>query len=224
MFDSILEEGSKLDIVNVIICVLVALALGFVVSFVYMKTEKRYTKSMAVTVALIPAIVCVIMAIVNGNLGVGIAVMGAFSLIRFRSQPGNAKDIVIVFLAMALGLASSSGYIAFTVIAAVILCAVLFLLSKTSFGSKNEQERMLKITISEDLSYENIFDDILKKYADEVSLETVKTTNLGSMYELRYRIVLRKDAGVKNMIDEIRVRNGNLPITLFKKTPGEDEL
>ena len=162
--------------------------------------------------------------LVNGNLGTGIAILGSFALVRFRSQPGNGKEIAVIFIAMGIGLAAATGYLLFTVIFAAFMCLLLFVLSKTNFGGKYEAEKSLKVTIPEDLDYQTAFEDVFKYYMENVTLDNVRTTNLGSMYELRYSFTLKKGMSEKEMIDALRVRNGNLPIVCGLRRLPESEL
>ena len=227
MFDTILTAGTGLDIVNVLICVGVSLLLGIVISIAYQKTEPACSRNFAIALVLLPAAACTVISTVNGNLGTGIAILGAFSLVRFRSMPGNAKEIVVVFIDMAIGLAAATGYLAFTVIFAVLMAALLLLFGMTGFVvGKEKEERMLKIDIPEDLNYETVFTDILKEYTLSSVLSEVRTTNLGSMYQLRYAVILKEGVSEKDLIDELRTRNGNLPIICGPqvRSKGKDEL
>ena len=156
--------------------------------------------------------------LVNGNLGAGVAVAGAFSLVRFRSAPGNAREIAAIFLAMALGLATGMGYVVLALVFFAVVAAVFVLLTLCHFGGNTAGERTLKITIPENIDYEGVFDDLLARYTKEYTLDKVKTTNMGSLFELHYRVVFR-DAGVpKAFLDELRCRNGNLPIVCGRET------
>ncbi|MBQ9909900.1 MAG: DUF4956 domain-containing protein [Lachnospiraceae bacterium] len=223
MLESILA-GANLNLWKVCICILVAALLGLALSFVYMKTERRYSKAFMTSLVVLPAAVCAIIALVNGNLGTGIAILGSFALVRFRSQPGNGKEIAVIFIAMGIGLAAATGYLLFTVIFAAFMCLLLFVLSKTGFGGKYEAEKSLKVTIPEDLDYQTAFEDVFERYMENVTLDNVRTTNLGSMYELRYSFTLKKDKSEKEMIDELRIRNGNLPIVCGLRRLPESEL
>lgn len=193
-------------------CFAVSLALGAVISLCHCY-RNTVTKNFIITLVLIPAIVQCVIMLVNGNIGTGIAVMGAFSLVRFRSTPGNSREIAAVFLAMAVGLATGIGYLAMAGVLTAIIGLVTILLVRLPFGEMKENERELKITIPENLDYSGIFDDIFSKYTTKTSLKKVKTVNLGSMYELVYRIQIRDEKMEKQMIDDIRVRNGNLEIS-----------
>ena len=214
MFESIFNlEGGSLQILDVIICFCVSLILGILVACVHMKTSK-YSKNFVITLAILPILVQSIMMMVNGNLGTSVAVLGAFSLIRFRSIPGNSKEIAAVFLSMAIGLACGMGQILFAIIFTLISCATLFVLTYSKFGNCAQNTKILKIIIPEDLNYTNVFDEIFQKYTKEVNLEQVKTTNMGSMFELKYKVRVKEDINEKEFIDDLRIRNGNLNITL----------
>lgn len=187
-----------------------ALVLGFISALVYM--FKSYcSKSFAVTLTIIPAIVAMLIMMVNGlATGAGIAVLGVFSLVRFRSQPGTSREILAIMLSMAIGLACGGGYITFAAFAAAVVCIVWIILFSTPFGNTAKKE--LKIEIPENLDYEGLFDDIFKEFTTKNEVITVKTVQMGSVYELRYHISLKKDKSEKAFIDAIRARNGNLPI------------
>lgn len=212
MFESILSTNATLSIQNGAICILASVILGMVISLVHYYTSKS-NKNFLITLAVLPLIVQVVIMLVNGNLGTSLAVLGAFSLVRFRSIPGNSKEITSIFFAMAIGLATGMGYITLAILITVVISLLLIILTKTHFGENKQEDRKLKITIPENLDYTNVFDDIFKNYTQTNQLEKVKTTNMGSMYELTYRVVLKKDKNEKDLIDEIRVRNGNLNIT-----------
>ena len=174
--------------------------------------RSRSTQSFAVTLAILPAVVQIVIMLVNGNLGAGVAVAGAFGLVRFRSAPGTAREIGVLFLAMAIGLATGMGFVGLAVLAFVIISAVLLLLTAVRFGQPAPAERALKITIPENLDYEGLFDDLFAKYTRTHTLVRVKTSNMGTMYELEYRIILPQDSIPKEFIDALRCRNGNLNI------------
>lgn len=212
MFNSIFDSSlNSLSFVTILLCFLTSIILGLVVAFTHMKTS-RYTKNFIITLVILPTLVEVVMIMVNGNLGTSVAILGAFSLVRFRSIPGNSKEITIIFLAMAIGLSVGMGHLLFAILLTVIVCLLIFILSYSKFG-ENEIKN-LKITIPEDLDYTGVFKDIFDKYMKEVDLQKVKTTNMGSTYDLTYKIKLKKDVNEKELIDEIRVRNGNLTILL----------
>lgn len=210
MFTSILTSGS-LSVAEALICSGTSLVLGLLISLIFM-CKGTYTKNFAVTLALLPVIVQIMIMMVNGNLGTAVAILGVFSLVRFRSRPGDSMEILAVMFTMAVGLATGMGYVTFAVLLAVLICIVWLLLFKTPFGEKKKCEKELKITIPEDLDYTGIFDDVFQTYTSQNNLERVKTTNMGSLYELCYHVVIKDAAKEKEMIDAIRCKNGNLPI------------
>lgn len=217
MFESIIDASTNTITASQSVLILVAaLVLGLAVSFCYMFTQKKgtYTKDFVIAVAILPAIVSLVIMLVGNSVARAFSLAGAFALVRFRSAPGSGKDIAVVFLTMATGLACGLGYIAFGAIAAVIILVVLIILSKTRFGEQKGMEKILKITIPEDLNYTGLFDDLFKEYAIEWSLNNVKTTNMGTLYELTYGITLKEGVVEKDFIDGLRCRNGNLNISL----------
>ncbi|MBE6159021.1 MAG: DUF4956 domain-containing protein [Firmicutes bacterium] len=211
MFSSIL--GGTLTIGNFAICLSVALALGFVVAFMHMKTTKS-NKNFVTTLFVLPALVTTVILLVNGNLGTSVAVLGAFSLVRFRSIPGNSKEILSVFFAMAIGLAVGVGYIGFAAIFTIAISLIVALLSIFNFGQSTRNTKMLKILIPEDLDYTEVFNDIFNDYVDSSDMVSAKTVNMGSIFELTYRVDLKNNINEKEFIDKLRVRNGNLKISL----------
>ena len=193
---------------------IVALILGVLMAVVY-SYKSTYTKSFMVTLAILPAIVSTVIMLVSGSLGAGVAVAGTFSLVRFRSVPGTAKEIGAIFLSMAAGLACGMGYPGFAVLFALIMCLATFVLNATSFGErKGETRRMLTVTMPEDLEYGGVFDDIFAQYTSSARMTNVRTTNLGSLNKITYEVVLKELGREKEMIDEIRKRNGNLEVSL----------
>lgn len=223
IFDS--ETAVTISVKDFILCIFVSLGIGLFLAAVS-TFRSRYTKSFFLTLTLLPAIVCVIIMMVNGNVGTGVAVAGAFSLVRFRSVPGSAREIAALFLAMGSGLIAGMGYLAFAVLFALLLGIVTLLLNLSKIGEKgaNEQDKTLRITIPEDLNYTNIFDDLFDTYTRGASLTSVKSTNMGSMFRLTYRIMLKEPAMEKEFLDAIRCRNGNLEITLANEEADTYEL
>lgn len=207
MLNSII--GTELTVESFIICTLASLILGVLISAVNMY-KTRSSQSFAITLAVLPAVVQIIIMLVNGNIGAGVAVAGAFGLVRFRSAPGSAKEIGAIFTAMAVGLATGMGYVFLAAIMFLLVSAVTVLLTATGFGNR-KAEKLLKITIPENLDYEGLFDDLFEKYTLSHELVKVKTSNMGTLYELEYLITL-KGTVKKDFIDEIRCRNGNLNI------------
>ncbi len=196
---------------QILICSMVSVILGIVIA-VSFGLKQNKSKSFLVTIALLPIIVQVIIMLVNGSIGTGIAVMGAFSLVRFRSVPGSALDICGIFLAMAAGLASGTGYIYVGIALVIAVCAIKIILTLLPFGVSSKEEKELHITIPENLDYDGAFDDIFSNYAKNSRLVEVKTTNMGSLFKLRYLIELKDAKNEKKLIDELRCRNGNLEI------------
>lgn len=223
LFDS--DAASVIGMNDFLICLAFALALGLVMAFAYMY-RTRYTKSFVVTLALLPAVVCIVIMLVNGNIGTGVAVAGAFSLVRFRSVPGTAKEICTLFLAMGTGLITGMGYIGFAVLFTVIMCAMFLLYNSLDFGAKKNSQmyKTFNITIPEDLDYSEVFEDVFKEYTSQFDLVRVKTTNMGSMFKLTYNATMRDTKKEKEMIDKLRCRNGNLEITVSKQETSVSEL
>ena len=220
MFETIFTTNT-LTIESVLLSIFVSLLLGIAISFLHMKTS-RYSKNFVITLAILPTLVELIILMVNGNLGTSVAVLGAFSLIKFRSVPGNSREIMSIFFAMAIGLATGMGQIVLAIVMTIIIGLVIFALSKTNFAEKWKKERILKITIPENLDYTEIFDDIFTKYTTKIDLFHVKTTNMGSMFELSYIVNLKDINDQKKLIDEIRTRNGNLKIILERPLDGNE--
>jgi len=211
LFNSVI--GTTLTLQSFLICVLAAAVFGFIISLVHMYKTKC-SQSFAITVALLPAMVAVIILLVNGSVGTGIAVAGAFSLTRFRSQPGTGKEISSIFFAMVTGLACGTGYVGIGVVFTVIIALLSVLYQALDFGKQASAVKELTVVIPENLDFENIFDEVFEKYTTSAELTRVRTTNMGSMYKLKYDVVLKADAETKKFIDDIRVRNGNLEVML----------
>ncbi len=203
------------DTTSFLICTIFSLLFGALIAVAY-TYRNTYSKSFVTTLALLPAIVQMVIMLVNGNLGTGVAVMGAFSLVRFRSIPGTAKDICSIFLCMAVGLATGMGYILIAGIFVVIMIAVSFVYTVTGFGNTKKELRQLNITIPESLDYSGIFDDLFTQYTLQHELIQVKTANMGSLYKLQYQIVMKDIKEEKKFIDDLRCRNGNLEISCGK--------
>ncbi len=208
-----------------LLCIVISLLIGIFYAFLY-SFKNRSSQSFIITLALLPTIVCVVIMMVNGNVGAGVAVAGAFSLVRFRSVPGTAKEIGMLFLAMATGLILGMGYLGYAVLFAIILGLVFTLLTQTGLGIKSSpsSDKILRITIPEDLDYNDIFDDLLEKYTSKYEVLSVKTTNMGSMFKLTYNITLKDLSTEKKFIDALRCRNGNLEISISKQETNYNEL
>ena len=213
IFDTTMTATIPLS--NFLLYVACALVAGLIVALAY-RVHTRYTKSFVATLAMLPAVVCVIIMMVNDNVGTGVAVAGAFSLVRFRSVPGTAKEIGALFLAMGAGLMTGMGYLAFALLFTGILSAVMVLYAYLDFGadSHTDKYRTLHITIPEDLDYTTMFDDLFARYTSACRLTNVKTTNMGSLFKLTYDLTLQDIEKEKELIDSLRCRNGNLEISM----------
>jgi len=222
IFSSII--GTTISLQSFLICIASALVLGLIMALSY-TYKNRYTRSFLVALAGLPAIVAVVIMMVNGNVGAGVAVAGTFSLVRFRSAQGTAKEIIYIFLAMAIGLATGMGYVGFASIFTLIMCLVLLAYTALNFGARRSADmwRVLNITVPEDLEYATMFNDIFAEYCDEYRLFKIKTSDLGSLNRLSYEILLKREGSEKALIDDLRIRNGNLEIacTLAEDDPRE---
>ena len=214
-----------ISVADFLLCILVSLVIGLLMAFGYMY-KTRYTKSFVVTLALLPAVVCVVIMMVNGNVGAGVAVAGAFSLVRFRSVPGTAKEIGTLFLAMGAGLIAGMGYLGYAALFSLVMCAVFMMYNRLDFGARKNAAvyKTIRVTIPEDLDYTGVFEQVFDPYTDSYVLTNVKTTNMGSMFRLTYDIVLKDAAKEKELIDKLRQRNGNLEISVSKQTTVTTEL
>ncbi len=223
LFDS--DVTSVISVGDFILCVLCSLIIGLAMAFAYMY-RTRYTKSFVITLALLPAVVCVVIMLVNGNVGTGVAVAGAFSLVRFRSVPGTAKEICMLFLAMGAGLIAGMGYLGYAFLFTVLMCIMFMVYNRLDFGSKKNAAtfKTVTVTIPEDLDYSDVFEEVFKEYTTSYDLMKVKTTNMGSMFRLTYDISLRDISKEKEMIDKLRCRNGNLEITVSRQDTYATEL
>ena len=223
LFDT--DLTAVISVTDFLLCLGASLVIGILMAFAYMY-RTRYTKSFVVTLALLPAVVCVVIMMVNGNVGTGVAVAGAFSLVRFRSVPGTAKEICTLFLAMGAGLIAGMGYLGFAVLFTVVMCIMFVLYNRLDFGTKKNAAtfKTFSITIPEDLDYSGIFDDIFSEFTTSHDLVRVKSTNMGSMFKLTYNVMLRDVTREKEMIDKIRCRNGNLEIAVSKQETVGTEL
>lgn len=225
LFSSVLsaESATGFSIGTFLSCILCSLVFGALISLVY-TFRNSYTKSFVMTLALLPAIVQIVIMLVNGNLGTGVAVMGAFSLVRFRSVPGSAREICSIFFAMAVGLATGMGYLAAAALFVVILGAASLLYTALPVGETKRQDKLLRVTIPETLDYTGVFNDLFEKYTARWELAEVKTTNMGSLFKLTYQIRLRDLDAEKEFLDELRCRNGNLEISCAKTAFERDGL
>lgn len=217
MFESILKStDTSISMSSSLICVGVAIGLGILISICYMCTQKKgtYTKDFVITLSILPAVVAIVIMLVGSNIARAFSIAGAFALVRFRSIPGNSKEIAVVFFTMSIGLAAGLGFIGFAGIATLIIGFVFIVLSLTGFGDNRTEEKMLKITIPESLNYKDVFTEIFDANLKSYRVQNVKTTNMGSMYEIQYLVLMKKEADEKEFIDALRCRNGNLNISL----------
>jgi uncharacterized membrane protein YhiD involved in acid resistance len=223
MLDSIFPSAGVMMLPALLLSTLVSLLLGLGIAFLYMY-KNEYNKNFVITLALLPAMVHAVILLVNGNVGTGVAVLGAFSLVRFRSLPGGAREIGSIFFAMALGLATGMGYIWVALLFQVIIGGAMLALTRTSFGQRREDVKELKITIPECLEYEGAFDDLFSKYTLKTELVRVKTTTMGSLFELTYHITFQNPGIQKEFLDQLRCRNGNLAIVCGHLPVNREEL
>ena len=214
-----------IEVSDFLLCIASALVIGLMLAGCYL-FRARYTKSFVATLALLPAIVCVVIMMVNGNVGTGVAVAGSFSLVRFRSVPGTAREIGAIFLAMGAGLIVGMGYIGYAFLLTILLGGVSVLYNCLDFGAGKQAalSKTLRVTIPEDLDYTGVFDPLFRRYTSRWELVQVKTTNMGSMFRLTYNLTLRDADYEKELIDKLRCRNGNLEITVSKQETFSNEL
>lgn len=216
LFASVLTGG--LAPAQVFVCVLFAIACGVVLSFVYRKNS-GCSATFAYSLSALPFVVAMVIIAVNGNLGAGVAVAGAFSLVRFRSTPGNAMEITVIFLSMAIGLILGMGYIAFG--AAFLIIACVFTSIRTA--PREPASRLLRVTIPESLEFDGLFKEELDKYTQTNELVKVKTSNMGSLYDIVFRVTLKEPVKIKAFIDDLRLKNGNLAISLSHELVKQEE-
>ena len=209
-------NGESFTLLNALIIITSSIVLGLIISFAYMRTHKRegYSPSFTVTLIMLPVIISIIILLVDNNVARAFSLAGAFSIIRFRSAPGDPKDITYVFFTLAVGLTCGMGYIGYAFIFTIVLCALTIVLDAIKFAMPKTKTSKLKITIPEDLNYDGIFDEILDKYTNSWKIQTIKTRDFGSLFEIHYIIEMKLDANQKKFIDELRCKNGNLNISL----------
>jgi len=224
LFKGVFDTGvSTMDIKDFVICVAASLLIGAFIAWIY-TVKNKYSQSFVLTLALIPAVVCVVIMMVNGNIGAGIAVAGAFGLVRFRSAPGSAKEICAIFLAMGVGLMTGMGYLGFAALFALVTGMVFLAFNVFGLGTdkKRAMSKTLRITVPEALEFESVFDEVLEEFTSTHKLENVKTTNMGSMYKLTYNIIFKNTGREKEFIDALRCRNGNLEIAISEHDEKND--
>ena len=213
MFQSIIDSTAGLTIENALICTTSSLVLGAVAAGLYRLNNRGASKNLMVSLVILPSLVQMVIFLVSGSVGAGIAVMGAFNLVRFRSAPGSARDICYIFYAMGIGLATGMGYIGFGIMMAIIVGAVLAVLSFIPQFNRKSSAKQLRILIPEDMDYTHCFDDIFGEYLSSVKMTLAKTTNMGTVFDLRYEAILKDDSKEKELLDKIRTRNGNLTVS-----------
>lgn len=224
LFNSIIDTQSQISIGIFFLCMTFSLLCGIIFSIAF-TIKNETSKSFKISLIILPIIVCVIIIMVNGNIGAGVAIAGAFSLVRFRSAPGSTKEICVLFGTMCAGLICGVGYVAYAICFTIFVSLIMIILNYYELTKSNKScELTLKITIPEDLEYEDCFIDIFDKYTKYNKLLSVRTTNMGSMFKLTYLIKLVNNNTQKEFIDNIRMRNGNLEVSLLKCQYGENEL
>lgn len=229
MFESIIRNSAasgQIEMEPWIICILVSLALGIVcaISYILVNSKRESNPHFVVAMVVLPAITATVILLVGSDVARAFSLAGIFALIRFRSQPGDAKDITTVFLCAAAGLACGLGFIWFAVVFVLVVCVAFIFTGFVCNRYFKDNKKDLRIVIPEDMNYQNVFDEVLSKYTDLFELVKVKTTNLGSMYELSYLIEPRKNCDEKAMMDEIRCRNGNLNVVLSRHETKKETL
>ena len=221
-FNSIFDASStSLDFTTILISAAAALVLGIAIALTHMKTSQT-TRGFLVTLATLPLLVMSVMIMINGNLGTSIAILGAFSLIRFRSIRGRAKDLLSIFFAMMVGLALGMGHVLFAAVISVIAIIAIIIFSFVPFFEPNKAEKVLKITVPEDLAYDDAFNESFKKYTVSAKLITAKTVNMGSLYDLTYNVKLKRGIREKDFLDDLRVKNCNLKVMLSQPVMEEE--
>ena len=215
--------GESFTLTNALIVIFASILLGLAISIVYIKTNSKngYNSGFPITLIMLPVIISIIILLVGNNVARAFSLAGAFSIIRFRSAPGDPKDIAYVFFTLAVGLTCGMGYIGYAIIFTVILCALMYILDITKFSVPKGKSMQLKITVPEDLNYEGVFEEVLSNFATSYTIERVRTRDFGALFELYYRVQLKPDVNQKEFLDELRCRNGNLNITLTLNAQNE---
>lgn len=226
MFDQLFNDvftGTTINPASMFGAIGVGLVLGLILAKVY-QYKTIYSKSFMMTLVMLPTLIAIVIFLVNGSLGAGVAVMGAFSLIRFRSAPGGAKELLAIFLAMTIGIAVGMGYLIFASVFTIIMSVVMLLLETVNFGQMKHSMRQVTVVIPESLDYEMVFDDIFQKATNYVELANVKTSDMGSLFKIKYIVQLNGTMTEKELVDALRTRNGNLEIAISRYVTKENEL
>lgn len=221
-----LSLDTTLTVKETLVCMLVAVVLGLVVGGVYFLVSKKERRSISffLSLVMLPAVVCLVIMLIGSNVARAFSVAGIFTLVRFRSVPGDGKDISLVFMAMGAGIAAGLGYLTIGLVAIAVLAVVIVLVNQLGTKVLDKEYKQLRILIPEDMDYQNVFDDIFATYTQKATLSRIKTTNMGTLYELTYHVLMKSDVNEKKFMDEIRTRNGNLTIILSKQEPKQDKL
>lgn len=218
MLETIISSttGESFTLTNSLLVIVTSIILGLLISVVYIKTNNNsnHNSGFITTLVMLPVIISIIILLVGNNVARAFSLAGAFSIIRFRSAPGQPKDIAYVFFTLAIGLTCGMGYITYAVLFTIILSAVMVGLHLTKFAEQKSKTMQLKITVPEDLNFEGVFEDVLENYTASYNIEKIRTRDFGSLFELTYLINLKPEVNQKSFIDELRCRNGNLNITL----------
>lgn len=229
VFESILQDGtatasvSGVSVYEMVVCTLASLALGVAIALIYAYRE-RHTRSFTIALALIPAITCVVIAMVNGSVGAGVAVAGAFSLVRFRSAPGTGRDIAFVFLAMSVGLAAGMGYIAIASVVTAVIGGAYLLLALSPLGRSDGSAKVLNVSVPESVDYTGMFDEVLARHTNGHELVSVKTGAMGTVYKLSYSIRSMGAEEDKALMDDVRCLNGNMEVAIFDAPTNDGDL
>ena len=226
MFDQLFNDvftGTTINPASMFGAIGVGLVLGLILAKVY-QYKTVYSKSFMMTLVMLPTLIAIVIFLVNGSLGAGVAVMGAFSLIRFRSAPGGAKELLAIFLAMTIGIAVGMGYLIFASVFTIIMSVVMLLLETVNFGQMKHSMRQVTVVIPESLDYETVFDDIFQKATNYIELANVKTSDMGSLFKIKYIVQLNGTMTEKELMDALRTRNGNLEIAISRYVTKENEL
>ncbi len=210
MLNSII--GGEMSVLSFLLCIFTAMVLGLLAALVFAGRD-RHSAAFRQSLALLPPVVAMVIMLVNGNIGAGLAVAGTFALVRFRSAPGSAKEITALFFSVAIGIACGMGYVGYAALFFLVMAVYALALGRFRFGEEGGVSRVLKITIPENLEYDALFDDLFREYTAHHELVKVRTTNMGTLYELTYAVELKEPARSKEFIDAIRCRNGNLNIS-----------
>ncbi len=224
MFSSIIDSASGLTGESVLLCTLASTALGILASILYKIQNPRPSRNLMVTLVVLPVLVQSVIMLVSGSLGAGLAVVGAFSLVRFRSAPGTSREICYVFYSMAIGLATGMGYIGFAILIGILVGVILVVLGFIPAFSVAKSAKTIRIVIPEDMDYTDCFGDLFSEYLSSCRLVMSKTVNMGTLYELRYEVVLKNSAKEKELLDKIRERNGNLTVSCSVLAENHEEM